>query len=106
MFLSKKSVFLPLALSILVIAPASAKTPKTFLGKIAASTLQTINKHPYATSYSVIGATMATIALVSNRTEIIKDLASKSFFSAFAVSYIVETGSKALMRNFEVDPIQ
>lgn len=79
MFLSKKSLLLPFALSILVIAPASAKKPKTFLGKIAASTLQTINKHPYATSYSVIGATMATIALVSNRSEVIKNLASNAF---------------------------
>ena len=49
MFLSKKSVILPFALSLLVIAPISAKKPETFLGKIGASILQTANEHSFIT---------------------------------------------------------
>ena len=50
MFLSKKTVFLPFALSFLVVAPASAKKPDTFLGKIGTSVLQTMNEHSFFTS--------------------------------------------------------
>ncbi len=105
MFLSKKSAVSAIALSILSLAPIQAARPKTFLGKIGASILQTVNKHPLATSYAAHSIGVATAVLISKDARIAEKLGTCSFFSAFATSFIVETGSKALMRNFEIDPI-
>lgn len=106
MLLSKKTIFLPLTLSILTIAPIFAKKPESFLGKIGASLLQTVNAHPFITSCAAIGTVVTSVAMVSNNKELVKSLAFNSPLLVFFGLYLVETGSKALMKNFEVDPIQ
>lgn len=53
MKLSNKLI-LPFALSILVIAPASARKPETFLGKIGTSIIQTLGEHPIITGTTLL----------------------------------------------------
>lgn len=72
MLLSKKSIISTLALSLLVMAPAVAKKPESFLGKIGTSVLQTINEHSFLTG---IALTQANIDY-SNKIESLKNKVS------------------------------
>lgn len=102
MFLSKKSVILPIALS-LVIAPAFAKKPESFLGKIGTSILQTMNEHSFLTGIALEVANKKLLQFKSPET--FKD----AFFQVLVITPIITaemTLIKALTKNFEVDPIQ
>lgn len=103
MFLSKKSVILPIALSILVIAPAFAKKPETFLGKVGTSILQTINEHPFLTSAALSTANLKLLQFKSPET-FKEDL--YQFLIIAPITLAETTLIKALTKNFEVDSIQ
>lgn len=94
---------LPVALSLLVVAPASAKKPETFLGKIGASVLQTMAKHPVLTCTALIVANAKLLPLTPP-TE--NELPVRHIVAIFGALMAEETFLNALAQNFEIDPIQ
>ncbi len=86
-----------LALSFAILAPSAAlfaDKPKTFLGKIGSSIVQTLNKHPYVTSCALgllIGSKCKSEGL---------------FWSIWLLGGIgLEAGTQALMKNFEIEQL-
>lgn len=105
MFLSKKLAIPVIAISLLGIYPSlKAAQPKTFVGKLSASTVQTVHSHPTITSFLL---TNAAIIGICAKTRCIPDgIGPVIFWGTILGSYLLDTGTQALMQNFEIDPIK
>jgi hypothetical protein len=103
MLLSKKSAFSAIALSLLVLAPITAKTPATFLEKIGVSILQTIHRHPFVTSIALssVNSHALQLPVPKNWGEAVVEIGILSVMNKIEWTFI-----DALTKNFEVDPIQ
>lgn len=94
---------LPIALSVLVVAPASAKKPETFLGKIGTSVLQTINEHSFITAIALNRLNSHLLGFEKPQT--FKECVGQ-VFALTPIALVQGTLIKALTKNFEIDPIQ
>ena len=95
-----KKLIVPAMVISLVSAPCAQAKPTTSAGKIAASALQTINRHPFYTSCVLTACIALTLKVFTNI-----DSFQIPFMGIFGCSIVLETGSKALMKNFEIEQL-
>lgn len=102
MFSSKKLTISVLALSLLATAPVMAKKPTTFLGKIGASIMQTMAKHPILTGAALIGANIKLLPLTPPKEN---EIPVRHIIAVVGALMVEETFFNALAHNFEIDPL-
>jgi hypothetical protein len=95
-----------LALTLVIPATAiHADKPQTTSAKIGHSIVQTINKHPFISSF--IGSTLLTVGLEAAFKPKNRDsLGSLGFLGWIFGGLATKSATEALMRNFDIDPIQ
>lgn len=102
-----KRLILLLSLALLVPTTAiHAAKPETFLGKLGASAIQFTNYHRDLLTFPVVIWTFNRINNPNNEFPTMLIPALISLFPWCIASNVLNTSTKALMQNFDIDPIK
>lgn len=91
------TTFFPLAIQ--------AQKPSTFLGKLSASTVQTMHQHATISSAAIITAGAALNNYFSDTKLTTDFIFPLGVIALVAGSMIIKSGTQALMNNFDIEPL-